>query len=41
VEEEEGMNKGHISVDVHTKDLVGIEITDKRVGDSTEFKNLV
>ena len=36
-----GWIKVHIAVDVHTKELLGIEITDERVGDSTEFENLV
>jgi len=36
-----GWIKVHIAVDVNTKELLAIEITDERVGDSREFENLV
>ena len=36
-----GWIKIHIIVDVHTKELLGIVITDERAGDSKEFKNLI
>jgi hypothetical protein len=36
-----GWIKVHIAVDAHTKELLALEITDERVGDSTEFENLI
>lgn len=36
-----GWIKVHIIVDVNTKELLGIVITDERVGDNKEFKNLI
>ena len=36
-----GWIKVHIIIDVKTKELLGIEITDERVGDNKEFENLV
>ena len=41
VEKEEGVDKVHIAVDVCTKELVGIVVTDEGVGDSKEFENVV
>jgi hypothetical protein len=36
-----GWIKVHIIVDAQTKEFLGIEITDERVGDSKEFKTLI
>ena len=36
-----GWIKVHISVEVEEKHLLGIEVTDERVGDNKEFKNLM
>lgn len=36
-----GWVKVHIIVDVNTKELLGFVVTDERVGDSKEFKDLI
>ena len=36
-----GWIKAHIAVDIETKEILGIEITDERVSDSSQFENLI